>query len=219
MVDETQFVLEEPNFLSYLEQVVSPMKPETPFIFEEPKWTYFKLEIVEWQALLLLGPMAPQWLTHIERVHVVHPPLFKTQVTVARHLDVPHYQATMTIHLCLEASFHHDPPGDKKDQALYYEKTRKAIVKEIPDTGSLIMNHLMAVFAIVGLVPLWFVEEHTVNTSSKSMDFLVVKKGLVKGKLAVQRFLDSLSCWRWNATMELFPHGGSRRMFVARPSA
>jgi hypothetical protein len=95
--------------------------------------------------------------------------------------------------LCLEARYCHDPPGDKKEQALYYEKKRKAIAKEIPDAGGIITNHLMAVFDIVGLVPLWFVEEHTANTSSKSINFLVEKKGVVKGKPAAQLFLESLS--------------------------
>jgi hypothetical protein len=51
----------------------------------------------------------------------------------------------------------------------------------------------MAVFAIVGLAPLWFAEEHTINTSSKLIKFLVAKKALVKGKPAAQHFLDSLS--------------------------
>jgi UDP-N-acetylmuramyl pentapeptide phosphotransferase/UDP-N-acetylglucosamine-1-phosphate transferase len=77
----------------------------------------------------------------------------------------------------LEASFCHDTPGDKKERALYYEKTRKVIAKEIPDAGGLITNHLMVVFAIVvSLVLLWFVDEHTIDTSSKSINFLVEKR-------------------------------------------
>jgi hypothetical protein len=74
---------------------------------------------------------------------------------------------TEVVCLCLEASFRQDPPEDKKQQALYYEKTRKVIAKEIPNAGGLILNHLMVVLAIVGLVPLWFGEVHTVDTSSK----------------------------------------------------
>jgi hypothetical protein len=48
-------------------------------------------------GLLLLGPMAPQQLIHIKRVHVVLQPLFKTQVMVASRLDLPHYQAIMNM--------------------------------------------------------------------------------------------------------------------------
>jgi hypothetical protein len=39
------------------------------------------------------------------------------------------------IQLCLEASFRPHPPGDKKDRAMVYEQTRKAVAKEIPDGG------------------------------------------------------------------------------------
>jgi hypothetical protein len=80
-----------------LETAVSPLKAETPFIFEEPKRTYFELDFAKRQVLFLLGPMAPQWLNYIERVHVVHQSLFKTQVTVAHRQDMPHYQAPMTM--------------------------------------------------------------------------------------------------------------------------
>jgi hypothetical protein len=95
--------------------------------------------------------------------------------------------------LCLEASLHHHPPGDKKDRAVFYERHRKVFSKEISDAGSLITNHLMAVFIIFGLVPLWFAEEHTVKTSSKLIACLISEKGLVKGKRVTQHFLDSLS--------------------------
>jgi hypothetical protein len=67
---------------------------QTPFVFEEPKPSYFQLDYSERQALLLLGPLAPSRLAHIERVFVVYQPLSKTQVAVAHRLDVPHYQAT-----------------------------------------------------------------------------------------------------------------------------
>jgi hypothetical protein len=100
---------------------------------------------------------------------------------------------TEVIRLCLEASFRPDPPGDKKERAGLYEKTRKAVAKEIPNAGFLITNHLMAVLAIVGLVPLWFAGEHTVDTGSKSMKYLVAHQQLVSGKAAAQRFLDTLS--------------------------
>jgi hypothetical protein len=82
----------------------------------------------------------------------------------------------------------------RRNQASVYEKTWKASAKEIPNACGLITNYLMAVFVIVGLDPLWFAEEHTVNTtSSKLIDYFVNKKGLAKGKPAAQRFLDSLS--------------------------
>jgi hypothetical protein len=97
------------------------------------------------------------------------------------------------VRLCLEASFRTAAPGDKKERGAVYEKTRKAIAKEIPDAGSLISNHLMAVLAIVGLVPLWFVEEHSIDVSSKSIAYLVQEKGLAKGRASGQRFLDSVS--------------------------
>jgi hypothetical protein len=97
------------------------------------------------------------------------------------------------VRLCLESSFRQEPPGDKKDRAAFYEKTRKAIASEIPNAGSLITNHLMGVFSSVGLVPLWFGEEHSVETSSLSIKFYTAEKGLAKGKPAAQRFLDSLS--------------------------
>jgi hypothetical protein len=93
----------------------------------------------------------------------------------------------------LEASFRHVPPGDKKERAVFYEKTRKAIADEIPNAGGLITNHLMGIFAITGIVPLWFAEEHSVDTQSKSICFFVENKGLTKGKPAAQRFLDSVS--------------------------
>jgi hypothetical protein len=59
--------------------------------------------------------------------------------------------------------------------------------------GSSHESSAMTVFVIVGLVPLWFVEEHTVDTSSKLITYLISEKGLSKGKPATQRFLDSLS--------------------------
>jgi hypothetical protein len=40
-VNETHLVLEAPPMKAHL----SPMNPETPFIFEEPKRTYFKLDL------------------------------------------------------------------------------------------------------------------------------------------------------------------------------
>ena len=97
------------------------------------------------------------------------------------------------VRLCLEASFRSERPTSKKERAKFYEQTRKMIQKEIPNGGLLVTNHLMAILAIVGLVPLWFAEEHTVETTSKSIMFLVKHKGLVKGKPAAQCFLDSLS--------------------------
>ena len=97
------------------------------------------------------------------------------------------------VRLCLEASFRPTPPGDKKERARFYEESRKLIAIQIPNGGSLITNHFMAVLAIVGLVPLWFAGEHTVDVSSKSLAFLVEHKGLVKGKAAADRFLESLS--------------------------
>jgi hypothetical protein len=67
----------------------------TPFVFEEPKTSYFELPFAERQELLSLGPLASARLLHIEKVHVVYQPLWKKQVTIARHLDAPHYyQAT-----------------------------------------------------------------------------------------------------------------------------
>jgi hypothetical protein len=100
---------------------------------------------------------------------------------------------TELVRLCLVASFRQDAPGEKKERAAFYEKTRKAVANEIPNAGGLVSNHLMAVLAIVGIVPLWFGDEHTVDTSTKPMQFLVEKQGLVKGKPAAQRFLDSLT--------------------------
>jgi hypothetical protein len=97
------------------------------------------------------------------------------------------------VRLCLEACFRQVPPGEKKERARFYEETRKSIAKEIPNAGPLISNHLMGVLAIVGLVPLWFAAEHTVDTSSKPFVFLVKEKGLEKGKPAADRFLESLS--------------------------
>ncbi len=97
------------------------------------------------------------------------------------------------VQLCLEACYRQAPPGDKKERARFYENTRKLIGQQIPNGGSLITNHLMAVLAIVGLVPLWFAEEHTVDPSSKSLEYLVNNKGLAKGKPASERFLESLS--------------------------
>jgi hypothetical protein len=93
----------------------------------------------------------------------------------------------------LEACFRQVPPGEKKERARFYEETRKSIAKEIPNAGPLISNHFMGVLAIVGLVPLWFAAEHTVDTSSKPFVFLVKEKGLEKGKPAADRFLESLS--------------------------
>jgi hypothetical protein len=49
----------------------------TPFVLEEPKQSYFQLEFAEHQSLLLLGHLAPAWLVHIERIHVVYQPLWK----------------------------------------------------------------------------------------------------------------------------------------------
>jgi hypothetical protein len=51
----------------------------------------------------------------------------------------------------------------------------------------------MAVFALTGLIPIWFVEERSVNTSSNSISYFVKEKGLAKGKPAAQHFLDSLT--------------------------
>jgi hypothetical protein len=99
---------------------------------------------------------------------------------------------TELIRLSLEASFRQDPLGDKKERAMLYEKTRRAMAKEIPDAGNLISNHLLAILAIVGLVPLWFSDEHTVDAASKAIKFLVAEKGLASGRLAAQRFLDTL---------------------------
>ena len=67
---------------------------KTPFIFEEPKPSYYLLDHAGRQLLLSLGPLSLERLIHIERVHVVSQSLSHTQVTVARHLDLPHYQAT-----------------------------------------------------------------------------------------------------------------------------
>jgi hypothetical protein len=67
---------------------------ETPFVFEEPKPSYFEIPFAERQELLSLGPLHSQRLAHIARVHVVYQPLQKTQITVAHRLDSPHYQAT-----------------------------------------------------------------------------------------------------------------------------
>jgi hypothetical protein len=72
-----------------------PHLKETPFIFEEPKPSYFLLGHSEQVFLLSLGPLAPGRLIHIEHIHVVSQSLNKIQVTVARRLDLPHYQATM----------------------------------------------------------------------------------------------------------------------------
>ena len=86
----------------------------------------------------------------------------------------------------MDASFRMEPPGDKKERAIVYEKTRKSIAKQIPDAGSLVSNHLMSVLAIVGIIPTWFAEEHTIDATSKSITFLVKNKGLAKGKPAAQ---------------------------------
>jgi hypothetical protein len=100
---------------------------------------------------------------------------------------------TELVRLCAEASYRPIPPGDKKERATFYENTRKAVAKEIPNAGVLITNHLMGVLAIVGLVPLWFASEHSVDSRSKSIQYLVVEKGLPSGKPAAVRFLDTLS--------------------------
>jgi hypothetical protein len=59
---------------------------------------------------------------------------------------------TEVVCLCLEASYRTNHPGNKKDQATFYERTRKAMAKEIPDAGHHILYHLMAVLAIIGLL-------------------------------------------------------------------
>ncbi len=100
---------------------------------------------------------------------------------------------TELVRLCLEASYRSIPPGDKKDRATFYETTRKAVAKEIPNGGKLVTNHLMGVFAIVGLVPLWFASEHSVDSRSKSIQYLVKERGLPpSGKPAAQHSLDTL---------------------------
>ncbi len=88
---------------------------------------------------------------------------------------------TELVCLCLEASYRSIPPGDKKDRATFYETTCKAVAKEIPNGGKLVTNHLMGVFAIVGLVPLWFASEHSVDSRSKSIQYLVKERGLPSG--------------------------------------
>jgi hypothetical protein len=70
---------------------------ETPFVFEEPKPSYYQLDMTERDALLSLGPMAPARLVYIETIHVVFQSYLKTQVTIATRLDLPHYQATTDI--------------------------------------------------------------------------------------------------------------------------
>jgi hypothetical protein len=72
-----------------------PSQNETPFIFEEPKKSYFLLGHAERAQLLSLGPLAPRWLDHMERIHVIVQSPSQIQVMVARCLDLPHYQATM----------------------------------------------------------------------------------------------------------------------------
>jgi hypothetical protein len=100
---------------------------------------------------------------------------------------------TELVRLCLEASYRPIPPGDKKERATFYEKTRKLVANEIPNAGGLITNHLMGVLAIVGLVPLWFASEHSVDSRAKSIQYLVKEKGLPRGKPSAQRFLDTLA--------------------------
>jgi hypothetical protein len=51
----------------------------------------------------------------------------------------------------------------------------------------------MAVFANIGLVPLWFGEEHSAKTSFTSINIFFKEKGRAKGRPAAQWFLDSLS--------------------------
>jgi hypothetical protein len=72
-----------------------PSQKETPFIFEEPKKLYYLLSHAERARLLALGPLAPCRLFHMERIHVVVQSPSQIQVTVARRLDLPHYQAKM----------------------------------------------------------------------------------------------------------------------------
>jgi hypothetical protein len=113
-------------------------------------------------------------------------------------IHVPGKQAwddstTEIVRLCLEACFRSEPPGAKKSRADIYESTRRGIQKEIKGAGPLITNHLLAILAIVGLVPLWFAEEHTADNNSKAMIYLQKHQDLPKGKPEASRFLDSLS--------------------------
>jgi len=74
----------------------TPEDSSTPFVFEEPKPSYFLLDYTEKEKLLAMGPLAIKRLVYIERIHVVIQSVSKTQVSVARRLDLPHYQATMS---------------------------------------------------------------------------------------------------------------------------
>ena len=75
---------------------MTPLLRETPFVFEEPKQSYFLLDCYQRDELLALGPLAPQRLKHIEWIHVVIQSAFKTQMMVARRLDIPHYQVCLS---------------------------------------------------------------------------------------------------------------------------
>jgi hypothetical protein len=119
-----------------------------------------------------------------------------------RAVHVPGKQAwvdstTEIVRLCLDGSFRSEPPGCKKERASLYETTRKGIMKEIKYAGPLVTNHLMAVLSIVGLVPLWYGEEHTADDKSKSMAYLRLgvedHQNLPPGRAESQRFLDTLS--------------------------
>jgi hypothetical protein len=92
-------IVATPSTLSTVEVEV-PIAPfettlETPFVFEQPKPTYYLLDMTERDALLSLGPIAPARLVYIKRMHVVFQSLSLIQVTIAQRLDLPHYQATM----------------------------------------------------------------------------------------------------------------------------
>jgi hypothetical protein len=148
---------------------------------------------------LLFGRLVLMLMAHLREEHKrleINIPGFR--FSIYRQVVLPKVDQWQTstkelVRLCLEASFRQTPPGDKKERARFYEETRRSIAKLIPNAGSLITNHLMTVLAVVGLVPLWFSEEHTVDLTSKSLAFLVDEKGLAKGKAAADRFLESLS--------------------------
>ena len=61
-------------------------------------------------------------------------------------------------------------------------------------SGRLVINHIIAIAAVIGMLPLKFAELYHNANGCPGIKELVETKGLLPGQEAANQFLDSLSC-------------------------
>jgi hypothetical protein len=101
-------------------------------------------------------------------------------------------EVTEMVYLCLNTWTYMLAPSNRKKRKEIYNQFVGKLAGCMHKCGPLAANHLVVVLGIIGLIPIWFCAECSLDTTSKGFQLLRTEFGLPTGKIAAEQLVDAV---------------------------